>query len=248
MTQKIELALSIQHAKFAHPPHRAFATLDDGVRILDHIEDFYDFKNHLVHPNLNPILDLGVEQRLKPLLQNYLNRRWIRKVCDGKYERLNPDAFHYIKGTWLEEYVWHVAKLAGMSEAVFNQEIVWSEPGVIEYAKNEIDLIACKGDRFLLMSCKTMDPTPSGQALTGKTRDLGDHAKEVAYWVDHFFPDSGVGTLVATLDMVDEQNRVDRYPVAEVRAMKQNIEILGVEDLPVNRLVEYFKDSRHWEI
>lgn len=245
-TERIEIALGTANARFAHPPQKPFSDLRRGVQILDQIEDFYDFKNHIVHPELHPILDSGIERRLKPLLEDFLRMGWIRQISSGKYERQDSDAFSYIKGSWLEEYVWHVAKLAGMTEAVFNQEIVWSEPGVVDYAKNEIDLIACNGERFLLMSCKTMDPTPSGQALTGKTRDLSDNAKEVAYWIDHFFPDSGVGTLVATLDMVDEQNRVDRYPVAEVRALKQNIEILGVEDLSPKRLVEYFKDSRHW--
>lgn len=246
MTQTIERALHKQNARFAHPPHKPYSTLEMGQRIIECIEDFYDFKNHLVHPQQHPVFDLKVEKRLAPLLGDFLKKGWVKKAHSSKYEPSNTEAFDFIKGTWLEEYVWHVANLAGMDEAVFNQEIAWSEPGEVDYAKNEIDLIACRGDQFLLMSCKTMDPMPTGSSLTRKTGDLSDQAKEVAYWVDHFFPQSAVGTLVATLDMVDERHNKDRYPIAEVRAQKQNIDILGVEDLQTPKLVEYFQDSRHW--
>ncbi len=246
MTSLIERVLAKQNARFAHPPQKPFSNLEQGAQILNQIEDFYDFKNHLVHAAINPVLNPRVESRLSQLLDEYIQSGWIRKSGSGRYERLDSDAFDYIKGTWLEEYVWHVARLAGVDEAVFNQEIVWHEPGLVEYAKNEIDLIASRENRFLVMSCKTMDPMPTGTALLGKTRSLSDQAKEVAYWVDHFFPGCAVGTLATTLDMTDEVRKVDRFPVAEVRALKQHVEILGIEDLQPGRLVEYFKDSRHW--
>lgn len=233
--------LKLVQAELAHPPLVPTANIQLGQKIVDCAVEFHAFKNSLFHNHYSSDPFAQQPARLKPLLSELMDRGWLKA---GKNERLvavpGPGT-NYLKGAWLEEYVYLAALKAGCDEAYFGQGIMWRSHDV-ELAKNEIDVIVCRGERVLLLSCKTMAPLK----CPGRDAELADHAQEVAYWVAHFFPDSSYGTLVTTADMVDERRNRPRYPAAEHRAERQGIDIIGLEELQFDALVDYLGQDQHW--
>jgi len=153
---------------------------------------------------------------------------------------MNSSEFMYIKGGWLEEYVYCAHVQAGVDEASYGQAVEWRVGDVI--GNNEIDVIARRGDKLSFTSCKTQDP----YLLAGSTKQITGFLTEVDYWDTHFADNSGKLLLVVTADFIDEmkQNR-HRYPLIYARASVLNIDVIGLEDLAWERIV--CRVEKHWE-
>ncbi len=94
-----------------------------------------------------------------------------KRVCDyleeaglllqqrGGLRPASHDADAFLRGQWLEEYVYMAFHYAGADAATFHQAIHWR---IDEFeGDNEIDVIARVGDRLAFASCKAMKPYPN---------------------------------------------------------------------------------------
>jgi hypothetical protein len=200
----------------------------------------YDtLRAHLFHPDHHPVLAdthpaIEVARHLERLgwVKNAAPHTWLL-ACDEK-SRL------YLAGGWLEEYSFLAHEAVGVDEIYFGQEIVWSVNGID--GKNEIDVIARRGDLLSFTSCKAIRPDKS----TSHTSELRDFLTETSYWNSHFANGSGRTLLITTADMVDEEQGLkQRYPQLLARASILHVDVSGYEELEWNRLLETIEN--HWD-
>ena len=119
----------------------------------------------------------------------------------------------YIKGFWLEEYVWLMAQNLGLSEVKSNITFGRGQ----EATKNEMDCIAVHNNRLLAIECKTV-------ALVKK--DAKD-TNQILYKLEAL--GKGIGGLY------HEKWLVSARPVpleVEQRAKNAQIKIITPEELP----------------
>lgn len=240
----IEKQLAARKAQLIEAPKRPFAEFKISKEIVRVFPSFYKLKNILVHgPRLERYLTEEDLTLLSPLLKEFLQRGWIQKSNSGQFLSTDhKDAFAFIKGAWLEEYVYYIAESAGMDELLFGQKIGYTDD-YGKLGKNEIDVIARRGDRFLLISCKTDAPFD----FEDRNAELTKEAQEVGSWIRHFFPNNAFGALITTSDVIDEANNIPRFTQARTKANYELVDILGLEDLEPEKLQRYFSEDRNWD-
>ena len=100
---------------------------------------------------------------------------------EKRIEFTSLDSIGFIKGGWLEEYVWHVVKDAGVNDCLIGVEGVWDGS---EAARNEFDVLACHRNQLLFVECKTLsfgakpnENRPNDNEIAYKLNSLGNEAR-----------------------------------------------------------------------
>ena len=219
----------------------ALQNLEISKLIAKNYEGFNVLRKHLVHPNVQPKI-VNPTRNVLSSIELLSDLGWIRQNQRDSWQFIKETSsseFMYIKGNWLEEYVYCAHIHAGVDEASYGQEVEWQVGDVI--GNNEIDVIARRGEKLSFTSCKTQNPFSSN----GSTTKISSFLTEVDYWDTHFAGNTGKLLLVVTADFIDEmeQNR-HRYPLVCARASVLNVDMIGLEDLDWDRLVK--KVEEHW--
>ncbi len=209
--------------------------------LAEHFVAFDPLRNHLFHPEHAHTLGEAETQSAKRVLKRLHDLNWI---VPGKYRTWRPtnlgDSRAYLSGGWLEELAFCAHEAAGVDEASFGQEVEWRVNDVT--GKNEIDVIARRGELLSFTSCKTIQP----QKSQGKNTTLRGFLTETDYWNIHFANDEGRALLVVTADFYDEMRRNQhRYPELLARASILEVSLIGLEELHWDRLVE--RVHQHWQ-
>lgn len=218
---------------------RARARANDSKFLGEHFLGFDELRAHLCHPDHFPSLKNCCES---DLVTSYLESQgWIARTGEKTWSVTeDPEIRSYISGGWLEEYAFLAHEAAGADEVYFGQEIEWRVGDVV--GKNEIDVIARRGDLLSFTSCKTIQANKT----QGHMAQLRGFVTETDYWNIHFADDQGRALLVVTADFVDELNgNAHRYPQLMARASILNVTVAGLESLAWPRLVESIK--AHWQ-
>jgi hypothetical protein len=146
-------------------------------------------------------------------------------VGGGRIEPMSDDAERYLRGGWLEELAFCAVVAAGAEEAFFAQPVDWTVDGHL--GRNEIDVIARRGDVLSFTSCKAVSPTLS--AATPDRARLDGYVLESAYWDLHFADGHGRAMLLVATDLVDEQRDAARFPSVAGRARVLDVDLVGLD-------------------
>lgn len=167
---------------------------------------------------------------------------YIKKIGKEQYQYINHDARSYLAGGWLEEFIFCAMHETNPDEVVYQQKVQW-QVGEVN-GKNEIDVIARKGDILSLISCKASH-------WNYRSYNQGDRDKlksfllETDYWDTHFSAGTGRAVLVVTQDLIDEaNNNTKRSPTIFARADILNVDIVSLDFFQWDMLVERLK--KHW--
>lgn len=207
--------------------------------LAEHFLWFDQLRAHLFHPHHFPTFDANA--KTGAILRHLEALGWIERTGVKTWSVTeDPDIRSYLSGGWLEEYAFLAHEAAGADEVYFGQEIEWRVGDVV--GKNEIDVIARRGDVLSFTSCKTIQ----ADKTQGHMAQLRGFVTETDYWNIHFADDQGRALLVVTADFIDELNgNAHRYPQLMARASILNVTVAGLESLAWPRLVESIK--AHWQ-
>ncbi len=197
---------------------------------------------HLANPNQHPMP--------RPLSANQhqiVDRLVKERLVEGDASRLKarPGRLEYLRGQWLEEWALLAVLEAGCDEAVAGQNLTWwsDDPrggGRLE-GKNEVDVIARRGDRMLFISCKCL----SVMLDKGERIKVRGYIHETDDLADHFGGPDDIVALLLTADMIDEAvNRPRgraRHPELSGKAAAIDVHLLSFEDLNWDTLVGRIK-------
>lgn len=234
----------LDHAKVNLAEARARAPL---TRFLAHTYLAYaPIRGHLSNPHHHSLpRPLSANQRL------IVDRLLKEGVVEGTAGRLKarPGLTEYLRGQWLEEWAYLAVLEAGCDEAVAGQNLTWisHDPRTGERleGKNEVDVIARRGERLLFISCKSLSVM-----LDKEERfKVRGHIHEADDLADHFGGPDDIVALLLTADMIDEAaNRPRgraRHPELTGKAAAIDVHLLGFEDLNWDTLVK--RITAMWE-
>lgn len=220
----------------------ALRRLEVSKLLAKNFEGFDEVRTHLLHPSdfrsiRNP------SKQVKSSLNLMTDLGWIKSTGSNTFcfaDDIGSEVRWYLQGGWLEEYVYCAHLEAGVDEAIYAQRVEWQLGEVT--GRNEIDVIARRGDVLSFTSCKTLRP----EQRVGNTKILTEFLSETSYWDTHFSDNKGCALLVVTADFVDEihMNKI-RYPVVLARASILHVDAVGLEDLQWEKLVA--KVDAHWD-
>jgi len=217
---------------------KALERLDITRFIAENYQKFDKIRTHLFHPN--HYKTVKSPQEIQIIIDFFEAKNWIKSVGNNAWKlNVNDELRFYLAGGWLEELVYFAHKEAGVDELYFGQKILWDVDGI--KGKNEIDILARRGDLLSFTSCKTISVEKSPKHMSRLRRFL----TETDYWNIHFANDKGRALLVVTADFIDElrQNK-HRYPQLLSRSTILDVSMLGLEQLEWNVLVESI--NNHW--
>jgi hypothetical protein len=180
---------------------------------------------------------------VKALLKKLIAFDYIKKIGTEQYKYINHDARAYLAGGWLEEFIFCAMQETNPDEVLYQQKVQW-QVGEVN-GKNEIDVIARKGDVLSLISCKACH-------WNYRSHNQGDRDKlksfllETDYWDTHFSAGTGRAVLVVTQDLIDEaNNHTRRSPTIFARADIMNVDIVSLDFFKWDVLVKRLK--KHWD-
>lgn len=216
----------LAHSRAEHSRYIA-----SNFSIYDHL------RAHLFHPHQHPIAAFSSQENQVP---EYLHKLgWIKPAGNQRWRVSNDDAIRvYLSGGWLEELVYLAHEEAGADEVYFGQEIHWEVNGV--EGKNEIDVLARRGDVLSFTSCKAIRPDKSAAHM----EQLRGFLTETDYWNIHFAKDKGRALLVVTADFMDEYANQHRYPSLTARATVLSVDMVGLEQMQWDKLLDSIE--KHW--
>lgn len=108
--------------------------------------------------------DISIDSKLESLLGLLDGDTMIRK---GKLHITNYEDLRYLKGIWLEEHIYMIAKGSGADEVRLNVVGKWVTDSKHQ-PKNELDVLISKGTRLFYISCKTANPNRKLSAQDGE--------------------------------------------------------------------------------
>ena len=79
----------------------------------------------------------------------------IRSISEKTVRFEGEDAARYLGGIWLEHYAWLRLRDLGASDVRCGLDVAWQERSGGKGALNELDVVAVKNNRLLLIECKT---------------------------------------------------------------------------------------------
>ena len=206
--------------------------------ISKNFKEFNKLRLHLFHDHRLKVSD---SSKLKELIDTLSSNRFLIKG-KGDSVRLPDDEKNkfYLAGGWLEELLYFAHIEAGVDEIYFGQKIKWSVNGV--EGKNEIDVLARRGEVLSFTSCKAISEKKTNSHLSKMRHFL----TETDYWNIHFANDKGRALLMVTADLIDEANNFKkRYPSLHARATVLDVSVAGLERLEWNKLVSTV--DNHWK-
>lgn len=150
------------------------------------------------------------------------------KFKEPKNNRYLEHACKFLDGIWLELYVYEILKSTFRDLKIYNNWVI----GKPEWEKNnfEIDVPVIKGYQLIGISCTTEDRKSmcknKGFEIIHRTRQMGgDEARAI---------------LVTFMDDVTKENLEDELNIDT--GGKENILVLGKNDLKKDRLIELVKN------
>ncbi len=177
------------------------------------------------------------------ILNELLEHEYIKKIAKDQYKYINHDARSYLAGGWLEEFIFCAMLETSPDEVLYQQKVQW-QVGEVN-GKNEIDVIARKGDLLSLISCKASHWNYRSH-VQGDRDKLKTFLLETDYWDTHFSDGSGRAVLVVTQDLIDEaNNHKKRSPTIFARADILNVDIVSLDFFQWDVLVDRLK--KHWD-
>jgi hypothetical protein len=204
-----------------------------------HFSAFNKLRAHLVSPSQHPVIaSKGAVQTICDCLKDL---GWISQI-GKKRDRWglsvkDVGVNQYLRGAWLEEYVYLAHIEAGCDEIYFSQKVEWTVEGIT--GSNEIDVMARRGGVLSFTSCKCIQPFGHG------LDKLRAFLSEADYWDRHFASGSGRVLLMTTADFYDEINgNSHRYPLLLARARILEVDMAGLEDLEAGKLPGIIES--HW--
>lgn len=116
-------------------------------------------------------------QALRNLENNHLIRLSAPLMADepAQFQVSCEQALRYLRGGWLEEYLWLCLRDAGLQDVHCSQEIR-ADLGTAEHSKlNELDIVVGHRNRMLVIECKTADLTQKNvyNQILDKLESLG---------------------------------------------------------------------------
>lgn len=132
----------------------------------------------------------------------------IRLIDQQAFEFVDATAARFLRGGWLEEYVWHRVRAARPFDVRCGQQVTWPA-GV----RNELDLVATHDNRLLVVECKTANLRSGPDYQLDKLDSIARNLE----------------ALFATVWFVTA-----RPPTAAMRklASRQNIRLIDPEGIP----------------
>jgi hypothetical protein len=220
---------------------QARSRIDLTKFLAENFVAFDPLRNHLFHPEHGHTLGKTEAQSANTILDRLHDLGWI---VPGKNHSWRPtnfgDSHAYLSGGWLEELAFCAHEAAGVDEANYGQDVEWQVEGVT--GRNEIDVIARRGEVLSFTSCKTLQP----EKTQSKSNTLRGFLSETDYWNIHFANDQGRALLIVTADFYNEmRHNKHRYPELLARASILEVSLVGLEDLRWDRLVE--RVHEHWQ-
>jgi hypothetical protein len=156
----------------------------------------------------------------------------------GGIHPASHDADVFLRGQWLEEYVWKAFSCAGVDAATFHQTIHWRVDAF--EGDNEVDVIARIGDRLAFASCKAMKPYPNAAGAQNYRGALINFLNEVDNAQDQYGYPWDSAFLFTTTDFSDDGGvGHSRYGSILGKARALDVFVLGLEDIPWHRLFPY---------
>jgi len=246
VVDRIKTLLARRGAEFTDLKNQDPATRQSRLKLARVIA-----KRYSAFDKMRPVFGAGKEQSvffgddaasgdLRDALLNADCIRW-----DGNRYLFFPDLekVRYLAGGWLEEYVFEAVLAAGADAAVVSQKLHWKVQSY--HGLSEVDVIARKGDRLLFVSCKSgkaeLAPKESKSGQLHRKR-LMDYLHEADNLVDHFGMPGDVAVLVATTDLIDEENgNRARHSALFGRALRLDVQLITLESLRWGPVVERFK-------
>lgn len=223
----------------AGDPEQARERLNHSRFLARHFVSFDALRPHLTNPLDHPRVERP--QHAQEAIDYLREVGWIASEGTNVWRVTDQAGISgYLAGGWLEELVYCAHEEAGVDEAYFAQEIEWRVGDVT--GKNEIDVIARRGDILSFTSCKTMRPYRCSDVHLEHLRAF---LTEADYWNIHFADDQGRALLVVTADFLNEmRNNRHRYPRLMAHASILEVSVAGLERLRWPRLVETVE--KHW--
>ncbi len=154
----------------------------------------------------------------------------------GGVHPASHDADQFLRGQWLEEYVYAAFLGAGADAATFHQSIHWRIDAF--EGDNEIDIIARIGNRLAFASCKAMKPAPNVSATQNYRGALINFLNEIDNAQDQYGYPWDSAFLFTTTAFSDDNGQA-RYGSILGKARALDVYVLGLEDLPWRRLLPY---------
>lgn len=221
----------------AGSPQASRKRLETSKFLAEHYPDYDRLRLHLVNPAQHPNI-ANEADGVKKTARHLANLGWIEPAdyrgSRYRYSRkADNDIRNYLRGHWLEEYVFEAFLAAGADEACYGQKLTWGGKAAPSFF--EMDVIARKGEQLMFVSCKAISPGPE----QGMSTELRGFMSEALSW-DHLFSAGDAKVMiVTTADMVDERkSNSARYPQLKDQAKWLDQALVGVEQLKWDSLVE----------
>ncbi|UYM15653.1 Card1-like endonuclease domain-containing protein [Endozoicomonas euniceicola] len=219
---------------------------------MEHIEDLMHEKGGSILPQINRAVAKALDENdeLKPNenLQTlnyagYRGKHILKKlkeegIFDWSEERpetlyfTSAEAACYIKGRWLEEYVWHIA---GDSDAEYVAAGLDIHDGKHrkDDVRNDLDLVIVHNNRMLLVECKTSQMQKNKQKdadIIHKLDSIGSHAGGLF-----------CERMLVSASPLDYENKKGRKIKVTSRAKSYDINVLQYDE------IKQFRDViNHW--
>lgn len=214
----------------------AFGRLEISKLLASTFEAYNELRLHLFHPEKVPSLR-NAGRATKAITDKLLAEGWIKATDRERSEVVlnsqlrDPAIALYLRGHWLEEYLFCALCNAGADECYYGQKIQWGNPEAPSLF--EVDALGRSGARLVFVSCKAISP----RSTAGMSTELRAFMSEALSW-DHLFARGEAAVLVATTaDFVDERRRSLRFaPLMEQAACLGEV-LIGEEHLPWDVLV-----------
>ncbi len=198
--------------------------------------DFDKLRIHLFNHNSRNSSSFDSVQT-KEVVAYLTHLGWIRprEQNHAAYEvvgNLDVDIQNYLRGHWLEEYVYEAFIEAGADEAYHGQRIIWGSEESPSFF--EIDVIARKASQLTFVSCKAIKTEPE----QGKSTELRHFMSEALSWDQLLSAGKAKVMVVTTADMIDERETMkSRYQQLHEQAKSLNQAFVGVEQLEWSKIV-----------
>ncbi|MCW7552283.1 DUF1887 family CARF protein [Endozoicomonas gorgoniicola] len=220
--------------------------------LVEHIQDLMQEQGGGILPQLNKAAANALDKNggLKPNehLQTlnyvgYHGKRILKKLkeegifewSEERPETLyfsNAEAARYIKGRWLEEYVWHIARDSDAEHVAAGLDIHDGKHRKDD-VRNELDLVIVHNNRLLLVECKTSQMQKDKQKdadIIHKLDSIGSHAGGLF-----------CERMLVSAAPMDYENQKGRKIKVVSRAKSYDIDVLQYNE------IKQFRDIiNHW--
>jgi hypothetical protein len=202
--------------------------LDTSKLIARNFPSYDKLRLHLFN-HQKKLLSLNDQQQIKEVATYFCHLGWITNGPNNTFKvvnNLDENIIRYLRGQWLEEYVFEAFVEAGVDEVYHGQKIEWGSNESPSYF--ELDVIARRGNQLKFVSCKAIKTEPE----QGRSTLLRQFMSEALTWNELLANGKAKVMVVTTADMVDEEQSMKlRYAPLHEQAFALDLLLIGVEEL-----------------